>query len=46
MRAVVVIIGVLPSVSKIAALFAPYVDAELAVWTLPHTIVDAARFLL
>jgi glyoxylase-like metal-dependent hydrolase (beta-lactamase superfamily II) len=42
MRAVVVTMGSLLSVGVIAALFAPYVDAELAVWTQPHTIVDAA----
>ncbi len=46
MRAIIVIIGVLLSVGVIAALFAPYVDAELAVWTQPHTIVDAATVSL
>jgi hypothetical protein len=46
MRAVIVIVGLLLSAGTIAALFAPYLDAKLAVSTLPHTIVDAARFPL
>jgi hydroxyacylglutathione hydrolase len=42
MRAAIVIVGVLLLAVIVAALFAPYVDAELAVWIEPHAIVDAA----
>jgi hydroxyacylglutathione hydrolase len=42
MRVAIVIVGVLLLAGIVAALFAPYVDAELAVWIEPHAIVDAA----
>jgi hydroxyacylglutathione hydrolase len=42
MRVAIVIVGVLFLAVIVAALFAPYVDAELAVWIEPHAIVDAA----
>lgn len=42
MRAAVIIVGVLLLAAVVAALCAPWVDAELAVWIEPHEIVDAA----
>lgn len=42
MRAAIVMVGVLLLAVIAAVLFAPYVDAELAVWIEPHAIVDAA----
>jgi hydroxyacylglutathione hydrolase len=41
-RAAIIIVGVLFLGVVVAALFAPYIDAELAVWLEPHTIVDSA----
>src|SRR5450631_179238 len=42
MRVAIAVVGVLLLAVIVAALFAPYVDAELAVWIEPHAIVDAA----
>jgi hydroxyacylglutathione hydrolase len=41
-RAAVIIAGILILGAVVAALFAPYVDGELAVWLAPHAIVDPA----
>ena len=41
-RAAVIIAGILILGALVAALFAPYVDGELAVWLAPHAIVDPA----
>lgn len=41
-RAALIIGGVLVLSIVVAALFAPYVDGELAVWLEPHAIVDPA----
>lgn len=41
-RAAVIIAGVLILGAVVAALFAPYVNGELAVWLAPHAIVDPA----
>lgn len=41
-RVAIAILGVLLLGVLVAALFAPYVDAELAVWLEPHAILDAA----
>ncbi len=41
-RAAITIVGVLFLGVVVAALFAPYVDRELAVWLEPHAIVDSA----
>ena len=41
-RATIIIAGVVFLGAVVAALFAPYIDGELAVWLEPHTIVDSA----
>jgi hydroxyacylglutathione hydrolase len=42
MRVAILIVGVLILSVVVAALFAPYVDSELAVWLEPHVIVESA----
>lgn len=41
MRAMGIVFGVLVVAAAVAALLAPYVYGELAVWLQPHTVVDA-----
>ena len=41
-RAAIIIVGVLLFGVVVAALLAPYIDAELMVWLEPHAIVDSA----
>jgi hydroxyacylglutathione hydrolase len=41
-RTSIIIVGVILLGVVVAALFAPYVDGELAVWLEPHAIVDSA----
>jgi hydroxyacylglutathione hydrolase len=41
-RIALIIGGVILSGAVVAALLAPYVDSELAMWLEPHTIVDSA----
>src|SRR5271169_3383886 len=41
-RLATIIVGVLSAAVVVAALFAPYIYSELAVWTEPHAIVDSA----
>jgi hydroxyacylglutathione hydrolase len=41
-RAAITIVGVIVLGVVVAALFAPYIDGELAVWLEPHAIVDSA----
>jgi glyoxylase-like metal-dependent hydrolase (beta-lactamase superfamily II) len=41
-RAAIIVAGVVLFLAAVAALFAPYVDAEIGVWLEPHTIFDSA----
>jgi hydroxyacylglutathione hydrolase len=41
-RAAIIVVGVIVVGVVVAAMFAPYVDGELAVWLEPHAIVDSA----
>jgi hydroxyacylglutathione hydrolase len=41
-RAAIIVVGLFLLGVVVAALFAPYVDGELAVWLEPHVIIDSA----